>query len=108
MTNRKTTTCAAATVAKDRSAGEPLPSPTAAPPVADIEAAIATGRRADLRLPKPVPVAFVYLTGYATPDGTVHFRDDVYGLDAPKPEPPSSIDEILTSSITPRPPRRTF
>ncbi|TNC09621.1 murein L,D-transpeptidase [Methylobacterium terricola] len=48
----------------------------------EIETGIATGERRDIKLAKPVPVTFVYLTGYATPDGRVHFRDDVYGLDS--------------------------
>lgn len=47
----------------------------------EIETGIATGERRDIKLAKPIPVTFVYLTGYATPDGRVHFRDDVYGLD---------------------------
>jgi hypothetical protein len=49
-----------------------------------------------------VPVAWVYLTGYATADGTVHFRDDVYNLDAPKADPvpdPQDLDVPATSSI---------
>lgn len=46
-----------------------------------IDAAIATGERRDIRLSKPVPVAWVYLTGYVTEDGKAHFRDDIYGLD---------------------------
>ncbi|AWN46598.1 murein L,D-transpeptidase [Methylobacterium terrae] len=50
----------------------------------EIETGIATGERRDIKLAKPVPVTFVYLTGYATPDGRVHFRDDVYGLDTGK------------------------
>lgn len=49
----------------------------------EIETGIADGERRDIKLPKPVPVTFVYLTGYATPDGRVHFRDDIYGLDVP-------------------------
>jgi murein L,D-transpeptidase YcbB/YkuD len=69
----------------------------------DIEAALATTERKDLRLDKPVPVAWVYLTGYATPDGTVHFRDDVYGLDAGKGEPPPEpLDVPVTSSVKPK------
>jgi murein L,D-transpeptidase YcbB/YkuD len=53
----------------------------------EIEAAVASGAREDAKLVRPVPVAFVYMTGYATPDGTAHFRDDVYGLDREAPAP---------------------
>ncbi|MFB0488992.1 peptidoglycan hydrolase-like protein with peptidoglycan-binding domain [Methylobacterium sp. OAE515] len=53
----------------------------------EIETGIADGERRDIKLPKPVPVTFVYLTGYATPDGKAHFRDDIYNLDTPAPEP---------------------
>ena len=74
---------------------------------ADIDTAIASAKRQDVRLAKPVPVAWVYLTGYATADGAVHFRDDIYGLDAPSepaPTPPTAepTDIPVTSSITPR------
>ena len=31
-----------------------------------------------MRLTHKVPVAWVYLTGWATRDGVIHFRDDVY------------------------------
>ena len=67
-------------------------------------AATATGARQDIRLQKPVPVAWVYLTGYATADGVVHFRDDVYGLDSPKADPVSDpeLDVPATSSIGPK------
>ncbi len=47
-----------------------------------IDAAITEGKRKDIRLREPVPVIWTYLTGYVTPDGLVHFRADVYGLDA--------------------------
>jgi murein L,D-transpeptidase YcbB/YkuD len=46
-----------------------------------IDATIATGKRTDVRLTHKVPVAWVYLTGWATRDGVVHFRDDVYSHD---------------------------
>ena len=66
----------------------------------EIDAAIATGARQDIRLVKPVPVAWVYLTGYAGADGSVHFRDDIYGLDA---EPPAVLpSEPATTSSLPR------
>jgi L,D-transpeptidase YcbB len=35
----------------------------------------------DIKLPKPVPVIWVYLTGWSNGDGPANFRDDVYGLD---------------------------
>jgi murein L,D-transpeptidase YcbB/YkuD len=46
-----------------------------------IDAGIAKTERRDIRLARAVPVAWVYMTGYATPDGMVHFRPDVYGID---------------------------
>jgi L,D-transpeptidase YcbB len=47
-----------------------------------IDAAIKAGERKDIRPREPIPVIWTYLTGYVTPDGTVHFRPDVYGLDS--------------------------
>jgi murein L,D-transpeptidase YcbB/YkuD len=47
-----------------------------------LSAAITRGMRMDVKLVKQVPVAWVYLTGYATPDHVVHFRNDVYNLDS--------------------------
>jgi murein L,D-transpeptidase YcbB/YkuD len=70
-----------------------------------IDAAIASTMRQDIRLDKPVPVAWVYLTGYATADGIVHFRNDVYGLDLPKTESipePEAVDVPATASIKPK------
>jgi murein L,D-transpeptidase YcbB/YkuD len=48
---------------------------------AAIDAAIATGQRHDVRLPKKVPVAWIYLTAWMTKDQTVQFRNDVYDQD---------------------------
>jgi murein L,D-transpeptidase YcbB/YkuD len=47
----------------------------------EIDAAIAKGQRTDVRLAHKVPVAWVYLTGWTTRDGLIHFRDDVYHHD---------------------------
>jgi murein L,D-transpeptidase YcbB/YkuD len=47
----------------------------------EIDAAIEKGERTDIRLTHKVPVAWTYLTGWVTRDGTLHFRDDIYGLD---------------------------
>ena len=46
-----------------------------------LKAKIASGEREEVRLTHPVPVVWVYMTGWASADGTVHFRDDVYGVD---------------------------
>ncbi len=46
-----------------------------------IENRIATGAHEDIKLTKAVPVAWVYLTGWADAAGVVQFRDDVYGID---------------------------
>ena len=48
---------------------------------AAIDAGIATGERRAINLPHKMPVAWVYLTGWVTRDGTVMFRDDVYKHD---------------------------
>lgn len=48
---------------------------------AHIDAGIAKGERLDVRLSRKVPVAWIYLTGWVTRDGGVHFRDDVYRHD---------------------------
>ncbi|MCC2099259.1 MAG: L,D-transpeptidase family protein [Hyphomicrobiales bacterium] len=39
------------------------------------------GKRRDVRLASPVPVAWIYMTGWASSNGVVHFRDDIYDVD---------------------------
>jgi L,D-transpeptidase YcbB len=48
---------------------------------AAIDAGIATGVLKIINLPHKMPVAWVYLTGWVTRDGTVNFREDVYKHD---------------------------
>ncbi len=48
---------------------------------AEIDRRIARGEREEVRLAQSVPVIWIYATGWASADGTVHFRDDVYHLD---------------------------
>ncbi len=69
----------------------------------EIAAAIASGQRQDVRVTKQIPVIWTYLTGYAVPDGTVHFRPDAYGLDAPAAPAPEAltIEALVTGSIAP-------
>ena len=37
--------------------------------------------RIDARLAAPVPIYWIYITAWATPDGLVQFRDDIYNKD---------------------------
>ena len=46
-----------------------------------LQAKVATNDRVELKLARPIPVIWVYMTGWASSDGTVHFRDDVYDVD---------------------------
>ncbi|HVY59724.1 MAG TPA: L,D-transpeptidase family protein [Xanthobacteraceae bacterium] len=50
-----------------------------------IDATIKSGERVDARLAKPVPVYWVYVDAWATPDGVVQFRDDIYNKDGLAP-----------------------
>ncbi len=61
-----------------------------------IEGQIATGAHQDVKLVKPVPVAWVYLTGWTNADGVVHFRDDVYGIDTVGAGAQAQNDEVST------------
>ena len=47
----------------------------------EIDQVIASGERKDAKVAKPVPLHWVYITAWATPDGVVQFRDDIYGRD---------------------------
>ena len=46
-----------------------------------IDAAIATGQTKSIPLHKTLPVYVLYFTAFVDPDGTVEFRDDIYGRD---------------------------
>jgi L,D-transpeptidase YcbB len=46
-----------------------------------IDQAIASGERLDAKLTEAVPVYWVYVTAWSTPEGIVQFRDDIYQRD---------------------------
>ena len=53
---------------------------------AKIDETIQSGERVNARISNPVPCYWVYVTAWATPEGGVQFRDDIYnkdGLGAP-------------------------
>ncbi len=47
----------------------------------EIEQVIKSGDRKDAKVIRPVPLYWVYVTAWATPDGVVQFRDDIYNRD---------------------------
>jgi murein L,D-transpeptidase YcbB/YkuD len=47
----------------------------------EIDAAFKAGSRTDARLAQPVNIFWTYITAWATPDGLVQFRDDIYNRD---------------------------
>jgi L,D-transpeptidase YcbB len=55
-----------------------------------IDAAIATGKTQRVNLPHPIPVSIVYWTAWVDADGTVEFRNDIYGRD-------QRLDEALVA-----------
>ena len=47
----------------------------------EIDAVIKSGERKDAKVAKPVPLYWVYVTAWATPDGVSQFREDIYNRD---------------------------
>jgi len=55
-----------------------------------IDAVIRSGDRVDVKLAQPVNVYWIYVTAWATPDGIIQFRPDVYQRDGSGPGPLAS------------------
>ncbi len=55
-----------------------------------IDAVIRSGDRQDVKLAQPVNVYWIYVTAWATPDGVVQFRQDIYQRDGAGPGPVAS------------------
>ena len=51
------------------------------------------GARLDVRVAKPVPLFWTYITAWAVADGVVNFRNDIYGLDG--------LDQYAAQADTP-------
>lgn len=68
---------------------------------AQIDAGIATNQRQDVKLVKPVPVAWVYLTAWMARDHSVQFRNDVYDQDAQLSEASADIKAFLNPTTEP-------
>ena len=72
---------------------------------AAMQAKVKEGAPFDIKLLKPAPVIWVYLTGWSNGDGPANFRDDVYGLDtvgdvqASAQAPPASTTSAKGSAL---------
>ena len=69
-----------------------------------MRAQVDSGQKLDVRLAKPVPVHFVYLTAFATGNRVVQFRPDIYGRDAGQGGPDDQQDAVVAQqsrAVTP-------
>jgi len=69
-----------------------------------VEAQIASGQKIDVKLAKPVPVHFVYLTAFAGANGVAQFRPDIYGRDSSFGAPDDQQDAVVAAqsrAVTP-------
>jgi len=69
---------------------------------AKIDEAIRSGERIDARLAQPVPVYWVYVTAWATPEGAVQFREDIYNKDGMGP---GALTQVLQQEAAADPDR---
>ncbi|MGX5733134.1 L,D-transpeptidase family protein [Bosea thiooxidans] len=58
---------------------------------AKIDETIQSGQRVNVRIADPVACYWVYITAWATPDGGVQFRDDIYNKDGLGPAPVAAL-----------------
>ncbi|PNG26311.1 L,D-transpeptidase family protein [Methylocella silvestris] len=66
-----------------------------------IDEAIRSGQRIDAKLATPVPVYWVYITAWSTPEGLIQFRDDIYQRDGFEPTASSGAGAPLQQAIQP-------
>jgi murein L,D-transpeptidase YcbB/YkuD len=69
---------------------------------AQIDEAIRSGARVDARLAQTVPVYWVYVTAWATPEGAVQFREDIYNKDGMGP---GALTQVLQQEAAADPDR---
>jgi murein L,D-transpeptidase YcbB/YkuD len=69
-----------------------------------VQAQVDSGQKLDVKLARPVPVHFVYITAFATGDGIAQFRPDIYGRDSGFGGPDDQNDAVVAQqarAITP-------
>jgi L,D-transpeptidase YcbB len=58
-----------------------------------IDAEFRSGQRIDAKVATPIPLFWIYVTAWATEEGVVHFRNDIYGYDG--------LDQFAQQDATP-------
>ncbi|ACB94534.1 Peptidoglycan-binding domain 1 protein [Beijerinckia indica subsp. indica ATCC 9039] len=73
---------------------------------AHIDEAIRSGQRIDAKITSSVPVYWVYVTAWATPDGLVQFREDIYQRDGfgAVADNPTTVQQTANARNTGLPP----
>lgn len=66
-----------------------------------IDEAIRSGQRIDAKIATPIPVYWVYITAWGTPEGVVQFREDIYQRDGFGPVAASAVSAPLAQVIQP-------
>jgi murein L,D-transpeptidase YcbB/YkuD len=66
---------------------------------ATIDQVIRSGDRVDVKLATPVPVYWVYITAWSTPEGLAEFRDDIYQRDGFGPVAGESLPPLLPQVV---------
>ena len=67
--------------------------------LARVEEQVGSGQKLDVKLAKPVPVHFGYLTAFAGTNGVAHFRPDIYGRDSFFGGPDDQQDTVVAQQI---------
>lgn len=55
------------------------------------------GQRVDVKVADPVPLFWVYITAWATPDGVVQFREDIYSKDGLGAVPVAALQGVTAN-----------
>lgn len=69
-----------------------------------VQAQVDSGKKIDVKLSRPVPVHFVYLTAFASGNGIAQFRPDIYGRDSSFGAPDDQQDAVVAQesrAVTP-------
>jgi murein L,D-transpeptidase YcbB/YkuD len=62
-----------------------------------IEELFRGGQRVDVKVADPVAVYWTYVTAWATPDGLVQFREDIYGKDGTGSVPMAALQGVTAN-----------